>query len=221
VNGQERGFTLTELLVAIAILLLFFGVAYSALLPVLTYLSPAQAKINTQQNAVPLLYKLQREVRQSDYRAIYALVGSTATPIGSISSFTDVTTFAIASAKNGAAGSGCYPGGAFQTVPGFGTAFWQGFDVFMLQNAALKCVYEPMTPAEKYATYITASQAQAAITAAQAIASPPVFGNAVLDVKMNSDSVSPYIVDFQIKAVSTVNGRSNATTYTDDILTRN
>ena len=35
---------------------LFLGVAYAALLPVISYLDPAQAKINTQQNAVPLLW---------------------------------------------------------------------------------------------------------------------------------------------------------------------
>jgi len=219
-NRTNRAFTLAELLVAIAILFLFFGIAYSALLPVLTFLSPAQAKINTQQNAVPLLYKLQREVRQSDYRAVFAVVSGTTKPIQQVTSLTDVRTFAVASAKTGAAGSGCYPGGRFVTVPGFGTPYWQGFDVFILQNAALKCIYEPLATPQIYYSNIQTSDAHTAITAAQGVTNPPVFGNAVLDVKLNSDA-TPFIVDFQIKAVSTVNARTNATTYTEDVLTRN
>ena len=68
---RERGFTLIEMLAAVFVLVLFMGIAFAVLFPMVSYLSPAQAKINTQQNAVPLLYKLQREVRQSDYRAMY------------------------------------------------------------------------------------------------------------------------------------------------------
>ncbi len=217
---RGRGFTLAELLVGIAVLLLFFGVAYSALLPVLVYLSPAQAKINTQQNAVPLLYKLQREVRQSDYRAIYATVSGTTTPLTSISSLTDITVFAIASAKTGTAGSGCFPGGAFSTVPGSGAPLWQGFEVFILQNGALYCAYEPMSTTYDDVLNIPASEAAAAITSATSLTNPSVFGNRVLDIKLNPDTTA-YVVDFQIQAVSTVNGRSNATRYTEDILTRN
>jgi len=52
------------------------------------------------------------------------------------------------------------------------------------------------------------------------VANPAVFGNAVLDIKVKSDATT-FVTDFQIQAVSTVNGRSNATTYTEDILTRN
>jgi hypothetical protein len=206
------------MLASIAVLLLFFGIAYSALLPVISYLSPAQAKVNTQQNAVPLLYKLQREVRQSDYRIVYAQVGGIATPVTSVTSLTDVTVFAVASAKTGAAGSGCFPGGAFTTTGG-GSPLWQGFDVFILQNAALKCVYEPLVKPQTSYLGVTAAQAQTAMTQGTAVGNPAVFGNAVLDIKMNADA-TPYVIDFQIKAVSTVNGRSNATTYTEDVLTR-
>lgn len=217
---RARGFTLAELLVSMAVLLLFLGVAYAALLPVFAYLSPAQAKINTQQNAVPLLYKLQREVRQSDYRAVYIRQSGLTKPLPA--TLTDIQTFAIASAKTGTAGSPCFPGGDFITVPGSGSPYWQGVEVFTLQNAALKCVYEPLAapPWPGQLTMPSQSQADTAITSALAVTDPGVFGNAVLDIKIKSDS-TPVIVDFQIQAVSTVNGRSNATTYTEDILTRN
>ena len=217
---RDRGFTLAELLIAIAVLLLFMGVAYSALLPVLTYLSPAQAKVNTQQNAVPLLYKLQREVRQTDYTAIYVQAAGTTSVLSSLATLTDTTTFAIVSAKTGAAGSGCFPGGAFSTVPGTGSPLWRGFEVFMLQNGALKCVYEPMSTTYARVLDIPASEATTAITSATGVVNPPVFGSRVLDIKMRADA-TPFVVDFQIQAVSTVNGRSNATTYTEDILLRN
>ena len=210
-----RGFTLNELLVAMAVMALFLGVAYAALLPVITYLSPAQAKINTQQNAVPLLYKLQREVRQSDYRSIFVGTGASPPP----ATLTSETTLAVATAKSGTNGGACYPGGDFITVPGSGQPYWQGFDVFMLQNAALKCVYETLTGGQQ-TTFPTSAQAAAAITAASGVANPAVFGNAVLDIKIAADPTA-FVTDFQVKAVSTVHGVSNATTYTVDILTRN
>jgi prepilin-type N-terminal cleavage/methylation domain-containing protein len=216
-----RGFTLLELIVSVSVLLLLFGVAFGALVPVFVYLSPAQAKVATQQNAVPLLYKLQREVRQSDYRAIYVDNAGTPQWLPTITTPTDVTSFAVASAKSGAAGSPCFPGGDFKTVPNSGAPFWQGFNIFMLQNASLKCVYEPLTsspPGQK--DFPSASDASIAFTAAAAVARPATFGNAVLDIKISSDA-SAGLVDFQIKAVSTVNGHSNATTYTENILARN
>ena len=217
--GKRRGFTLMEMIVAVAVLVLFFGIAFAVLLPLLAYLDPAQAKINTQQNAVPLLYKLQREIREGDYRTVYAVQSGVTQPLTSITSLSDVQTFAVATAKSGSAGAACFPGGDFQTVPAFGTAYWQGFDVFMLQNAALKCVYEPLATPQTSYSGISSTDASTAITAAKAVTNPPIFGNAVLDIKLESDP-TPYVVDFQIKAVSTVNGRSNATTYTEDILTR-
>ena len=210
-----RGFTLNELLVATVVMALFFGVAYAALLPVITYLSPAQAKINTQQNAVPLLYKLQREVRQSDYRTIFVGAGASPPP----ATLTSETTFAVATAKSGTNGHACFPGGDFITVPGSGQPYWQGFDVFMLQNAALKCVYEQLTGGQQKA-FPTSAQAAAAITAGSGVANPAVFGNAVLNIKIAADATA-FVTDFQIKAVSTVHGVSNATTYTSDVLTRN
>ena len=212
---SDRGFTLSELLVATAVMGLFFGVAYAALLPVINYLDPAQAKINTQQNAVPLLYKLQREVRQSDYRTIFVTTGASPPQ----ATLTSETTFAVATAKSGTNGAACYPGGDFNTVPGSGQPYWQGFDVFMLQNSALKCVYEQLTGGQQ-TTFPTSAQAATAIAAASGVANPSVFGNAVLDIKIAADSTA-YVTDFQVKAVSTVHGRSNATTYTADILTRN
>ena len=212
---QMRGFTLVEMLAAIFVLLLFMGVAFAALFPVLSYLSPAQAKINTQQNAVPLLYKLQREVRQSDYRAMFIWQSPSANPLPA--SLTDIVDFAVASAKTGTAGTPCFPGGDFVTEAGTGQPMWQGFDVFMLQNSALKCVFEPITP---QAAWPNSTQAATAFTAALAVTNPAVFGNAVLDIKVKSDATT-FVTDYQIKAVSTVDGHSNATTYTEDILTRN
>lgn len=216
----KRGFTVNELLVGVSVLLLFFGIAYAALIPVIWYLSPAQAKINTQQNAEPLLYKLQREVRESDDRAIYIYQSGTTSALPSAQ--TDIQTFAVATPKTGTAGGPCFPGGAFKDAPDFGEPYWQGFDVFTLQNAALKCVYEPLATPE-FNQFPSATDASTAIAAGLAVAKPAIFGNAVLDIKINADPApgNTYVVDFLIKAVSTVNGRSNATTYTEDILTRN
>ncbi|MBC5825970.1 MAG: prepilin-type N-terminal cleavage/methylation domain-containing protein [Candidatus Eremiobacteraeota bacterium] len=222
----QAGFTLIELLVGMTLLTLLLVIATTVLIPVMNYVSAGQAKANTQSNAVPLLYKLQKDVRQSDYRAVFIdqsgaqpLPGPTATPA-------DVTVFAVASARQNADGDACFPRAAFTTVSGFGSPNWHGFEVFDLRstNNTLTCVYEtasfsgcdpPSPPAPP-----CQSAANTAITKGKAVTTASVYGAAVLDIKMKADATLP-VVDFTIKALSTVNGRTNATTYTNDILSRN
>jgi hypothetical protein len=202
--------------VSTASFVIFLGVAYAAIFPAMHFLDTSRAKTNTQANAVPLLYKLEREVRESDSNAMYYYdpVSSSAQPLPA--TMTDVATFAVASAKTGTDGAPCYPGGVFDTDPS-GQPIWHGFDVFQLQNATLTCVYESLAAPSK--TLPAISDANSAITRGTAVASPAVFGAAVLDVKTAADPVR-FVADFKILALSTVNGRTNATTYLSNILTR-
>ena len=57
----------------------------------------------------------------------------------------------------------------------------------MLQNGALKCVYEPMSTTYARVLDIPASEATTAITSATGVVNPPVFGSRVLDIKMKAE----------------------------------
>jgi prepilin-type N-terminal cleavage/methylation domain-containing protein len=228
-SRARRGFTLVELLVASSTLALFFGLAVATIFPVLNYITAGQAKIDTQANAVPVLYRIQREIRQSDARAIYYRPTSGGSAVALPSTLTSITTFAVATAKQGANGDSCYPGGAFDTAVATGGPNWHGFEVYTLtSDGTLDCVYETWTspaPTPPTAVLPTAAQADNAITTGLAVTNSPLFGNAVFNIQMAAESpvISGHavtIADVKIQALATVNGRTNATTYTQNILTR-
>ena len=219
-----RSFTLTEVLIGSAALALFLIVALAALFPVLNYLSASQAKIDTQSNAVPVLYRLQREIRQSDAQAIFYQPSPSASATPLPSGLTSVKTFAATTAKTGSNGDSCYPGGAFDTDAGSGGPIWHAFEVFtLLSNGTLTCVYEQLSSPQN--TPPTAAQATAAINAGLAVSNPPHFGNAVFGIQLAAEPGVPAgapstVIDMKIQSIATVNGRTNATTYTLNLLTR-
>lgn len=230
IRVRVRGFTLTEMIVGIAVLFLFLAIAYLALEPVIQYLGAAQAKTDTQGNAVAVLYKLERDIHESDARAVYydntgaqPLPTPSATPV-------DVTVFAVATADTGTNGGTCYPPGAF-SLHSNGSPNWQGFKVFIRNGQQLNCVFEnesmsacdpPDFPCQSAATL--------AIASAKAVSgtSQPFYATGIVDIKIGAaggqnGALSGIIqyVNLQIQALSTVDGRTNVTSYTDQLQTRN
>jgi len=225
---KARGFTLAEMLVGVVILLLFLGIAYFSLQPVIAYMGAAQAKTDTQGNAVALLYKLERDLHESDARAVfYDNSGATALPTPPAAPVS-VTVFAVATADTGTNGGACYPPGAFKTNDN-GSPKWQGFEVFIRSGSQLNCVFENESFSSCNPPDLPcASVASLAITAAKAVVNPPYYGAGVLDFKIGAaggqngvNSGLIQYVNLQIQALSTVNGRTNVTSYTDQLQTRN
>jgi prepilin-type N-terminal cleavage/methylation domain-containing protein len=222
--GRLRGFTLAELLVSMAILALFLVIAYSALEPVIQYLGAAQAKADTQGDAVALLFKLEHDLHESDARSVfYDNGGAQPLPLPSASP-ADVTVFAVATANTGTSGGTCYPPGQFQ-LTGNGNPSWQGFEVFIRNGTNLNCVFEnePMGAGVCPTDLPCQSAANAAITAAKLVASPSLYGIGLIDIKLGADTGSGIIqyVNVKLQALSTVDGRTNVTSYTDELQTRN
>lgn len=222
---RARGFTLTEMIVGIAVLFLFLGIAYVALEPVIQYLGAAEAKTDTQGNAVALLFKLERDIHESDARSVfYDSSGAQPLPTGSPVA---ATVFAVATAEAGTNGGGCYPPGAFQLNTN-GAPAWQGFKVFILNNQRLNCVFENEALCVG-SDLPCQSAASLAITSAKLVAgtSQPYYGTGIINIKIGAaggqgveTGVIQY-VNLQIQALSTVDGRTNVTSYTDQLQTRN
>lgn len=225
IRARARGFTLTEMIVGIAVLFLFLAIAYVALEPVIQYLGAAQAKTDTQGDAVALLFKLERDIHESDARSVF-YDNSGAQPLPT-SSPVAVTVFAVATAESGTNGGGCYPPGAFQ-LNSNGAPAWQGFKVFILNNQRLNCVYEHESLCTG-ADLPCQSAANAAITSAKLIAgtSQPYYGTGIISLKIGAaggqgveTGVIQY-VNLQLQTLSTVDGRTNVTSYPDRLQTRN
>lgn len=223
-----RGFSLAEMLVGIVVLVLFLGIAFFALQPVIEYIGAAEAKTDTQGNAVALIYKLERDLHESDARSVfYDNSGATALPTPPASPVS-VTVFAVATADTGTNGGACYPPGAFN-VKGDGAPNWQGFEVFIRSGSQLNCVFEneSMTALCSGSSLPCSAAASAAITSAKAVTSPPYYGAGVLDLRIGAaggQGVNTGIIQYvnlQIQALSTVDGRTNVTSYPDQLQTRN
>jgi prepilin-type N-terminal cleavage/methylation domain-containing protein len=227
-RAKVRGFTLAEMLVGIVVLLLFLGIAYFSLNPVIAYIGAVQAKSDTQANAVALLYKLERDLHESDARAVfYDNSGATALPTPPASPVS-VTVFAVATADVGTNGGACYPPGPFK-VKDNGSPDWQGFEVFIRSGSQLNCVFENESMSACSPPDLPCSSAASlAITSAKAVSTVPFYGAGVLDLRIGAaggqNGVNTGIIQYvnlQIQALSTVNGRTNVTSYTDQLQTRN
>jgi len=229
-RSGTRAFSLTELIVGIAVLFLFLGIAYFALQPVIEYLGAAQAKSDTQGNAVAVMFKIERDLHESDARSVYYdNAGATALPTPP-SAPVSVTVFAVATASSGTSGSSCYPPGPFK-LNSNGAPQWQGFEVFVLSGQKLSCVFEneSMTALCLGSDLPCAAAASAAITTAKGILTAlPFYGTGIVSLKLGANGgqngsqtgIVQY-VNLQIKALSTVDGRTNVTSYTDQLQTRN
>ena len=183
-----RGYSFAEMLVGIVMLTIFLVIAYVSLQPVIAYIGAAQAKSDTQGDAVALLFKIERDLHDSDARAVfYDNSGATALPTPP-SAPVSVTTFAVATADSGTNGGGCYPPGAFQ-VQSNGAPNWQGFKVFIRSGTQLNCAFENenMSTLCLGSSLPCAAAASAAISSAKAITTGvPFYGTGVLDLKIGA-----------------------------------
>lgn len=213
------------MIVSVVILVLFLGIAYGAINPVVAYLGATRAKTDTQANAVALLYKLERDIHESDARAVF-YDNAGAQPLPTSSPVT-VTVFAVATAETGTNGGSCYPPGAF-SIDANGAPIWRGFKVFILNDQQLDCVYENETMCTGSSLPCQAA-ASLAITSAKAVpvASQSYYGTGIISLKIGAaggqgveTGVIQY-VNLKLQALSTVDGRTNVTSYTDQLQTRN
>lgn len=228
-RAGARGFTFAEALVGVVMLTIFLVIAYVSLRPVIAYLGAAQAKTDTEGNAVALLFKLERDLHESDARSVfYDSSGAQPLPTPPAAPVS-VTMFAVATAEAGTNGGACYPPGAFQLEDN-GAPKWQGFKVFIRTGQQINCVFENESMSACPTDLPCQSAANSAITSAKLVsgANQPFYGTGLLDLKIGAAGGQAGVntgiiqyVNLQIQALSTVDGRTNVTSYTDELQTRN
>ena len=214
-RGAQRGFTLAELLTTIVIMALVMTPIALMIGPLLGSQSSAQAKTDTVQAATKALYKIERDLRNTNLGSIYTCTISGApvctsptTSLGSTSAIVVATSY-----LNGT--------GQFQFQTASGKPFWQGADVYWIDPAGnLNYAFDVPTGTNYVkGNLLSANDAQAAINDVTA------NGGQLLTQFVQQMAIAVpntgHQVWFQLQAQSTIGASSNETTYRTDLETRN
>jgi Tfp pilus assembly protein PilW len=216
----QRGNTVPELLTVLVIMSLIMTMLVAVFAPLMRSQSHSQAKLDTVQSAAAALYRLQRNLRQTDYLNVWACT------TGSTASCSQPTTFgstaAIAFPTAYANGVGQFQ---LQTSgPSAGQPSWQGVMVYWVDgNGDLNWAFD--TPAG--ATWPGSTSAVSASVAAQAVSDATTGTVTGTEIAQNIqqllvaiDPTKTNIVALEMQAQSTENGAVNETTYRSDVLAR-
>jgi Tfp pilus assembly protein PilX len=214
-NRPQRGYTIAELLSVVFVLALITTAVALIIGPLLRAQAQTQAKVDTVQAADMALYRIERDLRNTDSGLIYACTtGASPTCTTPATSLTAISAIVMPSAYQ----SG---NGQFQLQTSSGSPKWQGATVYWVDSKGnLDVAFD--TPAG----YTQGNNLRASDAA-----------NAVKDVTASSgmqlarfvEQLSVAVpgvgngnqVDFQLQAKSTVNGALNETTYHTHVETRN
>lgn len=217
-RGSKRGFTLAELLTVLVILGLVTSIMAAISAPLLNATTQMQAKGDSLNTDVQGMYRMQRDLRQSDANDVFVCTASgssCAAPSGSLAS---TSVLAIVTDKSSSGGWG------FSSNDG--TSAWTGFMIYYLaantsgaNNLKMKFVADG-TLGIKSSSTVTA--AKAAVAAASAIASSDAETVAAgVQQLLVSAQPSSQTIGLKLQAQSTVSGRTNYSTFESDTYARN
>jgi prepilin-type N-terminal cleavage/methylation domain-containing protein len=199
---SKRGFTLAELLTVIVMVALFFTIAFAIINPITHAASQATAKLETVQTATQGFYVIQRDLRESDYNAVF-LCDTT----GGCGTASDPV-IAIATA-NDSSGHIQLNSGAVQ---------WTGFYVYWTKSGVLYRSYQPVASISQPPTSGDATNA-----VKDATPGSPNAGDTFLvgDYSLTAGYSSPATITLTMIARSSQGGSSNQTTYQSNVVPRN
>jgi type II secretory pathway pseudopilin PulG len=222
-SRPQRGNTLVELLTATAVLALLMTMFVAVFTPLLRSQKQSQAKLDTVQSAAAALYRVQRDLRQTYYKSVYACTSSgspSCVPAYTVSSFSNTYT-AIAMPSAYANGTG-----AFQIAGGSSTGYpnWVGMTVYWIDSSgALHWAFDSNLSGFPQGG---GSPGTSSTVASQAV-SDAINGNVhSTQIAVNVQQLSvaylgtANIISLQMQAQSTENGNTNETTYRSDVLAR-
>jgi prepilin-type N-terminal cleavage/methylation domain-containing protein len=211
IKRRQRGFTITELMTVIVIIGLAMSAVVAVIGPLVRAQSQAQAKVDTVQTAASALYRIERDVRESDSDDVFACTTG-GTPTCSHPTSFDTTTSAICvltAYQNG--------NGQFQTKNSTDAPNWQGVEVYWVDSTNdLNVKFDPPSG---YSPGNTLSIPLCQIAVADVTSSVQELAHNVQQLFVAVPS--QHVVRLRLQAQSTINGSLNETTYNTDILTRN
>ncbi len=215
---SKRGFTLAEFLAVLGILAMISGFVAGIMGPMFAAPAKHQAKVDSLQTTARGLYRIQRDLRQSDAGGVFACDTSGATPVCSQpGGMTTTRAIAVVSAQSN---------GQANWSPANGQPQWKGFNVYwLMSNSSGSNDLREMFVADNTlgigpSGLPNIAKAQQAVTAAMNSSNPT---NATTNVLTMSIAVSPSAntVGFKYVAQSTVHGRTNRTSFESDTYARN
>jgi len=214
-SRPQRGYTIAELLSVIFVLALITTVVALIIGPLMRSQSQTQAKVDTVQAADMALYRIERDLRNTDSGLIYVCTTG-ASPACSTPATTLTATSAIVMPSAYKSGTG-----QFQLQTSSGAPKWQGATVYWVDSKGnLNVAFDP-PPGYIQGSTLSASDAANAmkdVTASGGMQLARFVEQLYLAVP---GGVNQNQVDFQLQAKSTVNGALNETTYHTHVETRN
>ena len=212
-NCPQRGYTVAELLSVVFVLALITTAIALIMGPLLRSQSQTQAKVDTVQAADMALYRIERDLRNTDSGSIYACTtGASPTCTTPPTTLTATSAIVMPSAYHSGTGQ-------FQLQAASGSPKWQGATVYWVDSKGnIDVAFD--TPVG----YVQGSTLSAS-DAANAVKDVTASGGMQLARFVEQLSLAvPGVgnrVDFQLQAKSTVNGALNETTYHTHVETRN
>lgn len=211
----QRGYTIVELMSIVVVLGLVLTLVAAIIGPLLRSQNQTQAKVDTVQAAAMALYRLERELRNTELTSIYACTTSATPACTQPTALTSTPAIVVATAyQNGT--------GQFQFDPSSGKPNWQGATVYWVDTSGnLKVAFvsnatlgitTPDTP-------ISATNAPIAVTSA--MTGGTTIARFVQQMSLQFPATSSNMLSVELQAQSTVSGALNETTYQTDVEPRN
>ena len=202
-----------------AVLGLMMSMLVPIMAPMLRSQSRSQAKLDTVQTAATVLYRIQRDLRQTYYKSVYACTtGATATcsqPVafGATSAIAFPTAY-----QNGTGQFQLQTAGANAGQPD-----WQGVMVYWIDGQGdLSWAFE--TPASGFTTgssgLTSAAAAQVVADASTGVVTGTELATNIQQLAAAVSTTQTNMVSLELVAQSTENGATNKTSYQSDIQAR-
>jgi type II secretory pathway pseudopilin PulG len=213
-KATGRGYTIAELLSVIFLLGLLMSAIVLILGPLLRAQHQTQAKVDTVQAAAMALYRVQRDLRNTDALGIFVCTtGSSPSCTSPFATITPTSAIVITTAyANGT--------GPFQFDATSGTPVWQGATVYWVDSEGnLDVAFDWPSGFVRGASTITSTQAAAAVrdvTTAGGMQLARFVERLAL-----AEPPASHIVSLQLQAQSTDGEATNETAYQTDLETRN
>jgi len=212
-NTSQRGYTIAELLSVTFVMALLMTAVALVVGPLMRSQSQTQAKVDTVQAADMALYRLERDLRNTNLGLIWSCsTGASPTCQTPPGALTTTAAIAVASAYQGGSGP-------FQIIASSGKPSWQGLTVYWVDSRGNIDVAFDKPSGYTVGKNPSKSDAQNAVSDVTAKGGVQL-ARFVETLAIGIPSVG-HQVALQMQAQSTVNGAVNETTYRTDLETRN
>lgn len=207
---RRRGYTLVELLSITVVIGLVLTLIAAIIGPLLRSQNQTQAKVDTVQAAAMALYRLERDLRNSELTSVYACTTSGTPACTQPTALTPTSAIVVATAYQQGTGQ-------FQFDQTTGKPNWQGATVYWVDSSGnLKVAFDSggSTPGSP----VNATQAAQAVT--DVLSNGTTIARFVEQMSVEIPATGN-VLSLELQAQSSVSGALNETTYQTNIEPRN